>query len=83
MKYEKIRINLNLKRKSGILLNISSLPSKYGIGDLGKGAYKFIDFLFASSQSYWQMFAYSPIDFTRSPPYSIFLPLPVMFIILI
>lgn len=72
MKYKKIRINLNLKRKSGIMLNISSLPSKYGIGDLGKGAYKFIDFLFASSQSYWQMFAYSPIDFTRSPPYSIF-----------
>ncbi|AHH03125.1 4-alpha-glucanotransferase [Borrelia nietonii YOR] len=56
-----------MKRKSGILLNISSLPSKYGIGDLGKGAYKFIDFLVASSQSYWQILPYSPSDFIGFP----------------
>ncbi|AFI30945.1 4-alpha-glucanotransferase [Borrelia crocidurae] len=48
-----------MKRKSGILLSISSLPSKYGIGDLGKGAYEFVDFLASSSQSYWQILSYS------------------------
>ncbi|BCR21603.1 4-alpha-glucanotransferase [Borrelia sp. HM] len=56
-----------MNRKSGILLNIGSLPSKYGIGDLGQGAYKFIDFLAASSQSYWQILPYSPPDFLGSP----------------
>ena len=34
-----------MNRKSGVFLSISSLPSKYGIGTLGKEAYKFIDFL--------------------------------------
>ncbi|AHH08126.1 4-alpha-glucanotransferase [Borrelia anserina] len=52
-----------MKRKSGILLSISSLSSRYGIGDLGKGAYKFVDFLAASSQSYWQILSYSFPDF--------------------
>ena len=33
------------KRSSGILLHITSLPSRYGVGDLGPGAYKFVDFL--------------------------------------
>ena len=33
------------KRHSGILMHITSLPSRYGIGDLGKGAYDFIDSL--------------------------------------
>ncbi|WP_445435838.1 4-alpha-glucanotransferase [Candidatus Borreliella tachyglossi] len=56
-----------MRRKSGILLNISSLPSKYGIGDLGKEAYKFVDFLAASSQTYWQILPYSPTDFAGSP----------------
>ncbi|BCR20775.1 4-alpha-glucanotransferase [Borrelia miyamotoi] len=55
-----------MNRKSGILLNIGSLPSKYGIGDLGEGAYKFIDFLSAASQSYWQILPYSPPDFVGS-----------------
>ncbi|AAX17503.1 4-alpha-glucanotransferase [Borrelia turicatae] len=56
-----------MKRKSGILLNISSLPSKYGIGDLGRGAYKFIDFLADSSQGYWQILPYSPPSFLEFP----------------
>jgi len=43
------------KRASGILLHITSLPSKYGIGDLGPQAYKFVDFLVKSGQSYWQI----------------------------
>ena len=33
------------KRSSGVLLHISSLPGNYGIGDFGKGAYEFLDFL--------------------------------------
>ena len=43
------------KRANGILLHITSLPSKYGIGDFGPEAYKFADFLVRSKQSYWQI----------------------------
>lgn len=42
-------------RKSGVLLHITSLPSPYGIGDLGPGAYRFIDFLSESGQGLWQI----------------------------
>ena len=42
-------------RKAGILLPIFSLPSKYGIGSLGKEAYDFIDFLVKCGQSVWQV----------------------------
>lgn len=43
------------KRGSGILLHITSLPSPYGIGDLGAGAYIFVDFLAEANQSFWQI----------------------------
>ena len=43
------------KRASGILLHITSLPGKYGIGDLGPEAFKFADFLRKSGQTYWQI----------------------------
>lgn len=42
-------------RRSGVLMPIFSLPSKYGIGSLGKAAYKFIDFLNKAGQTYWQI----------------------------
>lgn len=42
-------------RGSGILLHISSLPSNYGIGTFGEEAYKFVDFLKYSGQTYWQI----------------------------
>lgn len=42
-------------RRAGILLPIFSLPSKYGIGSLGKEAYKFVDFLVRTGQSVWQI----------------------------
>ena len=42
------------KRTSGILLHFTSLPGAHGIGDLGPGAYRFIDFLSAAGQSCWQ-----------------------------
>ncbi len=43
------------KRESGILLHITSLPSTCGIGDLGPGAYRFVDFLSETNQSLWQI----------------------------
>ena len=43
------------KRGSGILLHITSLPSPYGIGDLGTGAYRFADFLAEANQRFWQI----------------------------
>ena len=51
-----------LSRKSGILLHISSLPCQFGIGDLGPGAYSFVDFLYESKQSYWQVLPLNPTD---------------------
>lgn len=51
-----------LHRGSGILLHISSLPSEFGIGDLGKSAYQFVDFLKAAGQEYWQMLPLNPTD---------------------
>ena len=52
-----------MERKSGVFLSISSLPSKDGIGTLGKSAYKFIDFLKESGFSYWQILPYNPTGF--------------------
>lgn len=43
------------KRAAGILLPISSLPSKYGIGTLGKEAFRFVDQLVKAGQKYWQV----------------------------
>lgn len=54
-------------RASGILMHISSLPSRYGIGDLGKGAYDFVDFLKKSGQTYWQILPLCPTSFGDSP----------------
>ncbi len=57
----------NLTRKSGILLQPTSLPSKYGIGDFGPEAYQFIDFLKDSGQSLWQILPLNPVGFGESP----------------
>lgn len=43
------------RRGSGILLHISSLPSPFGIGDMGEGAYRFVDFLAEAGQRFWQI----------------------------
>ncbi|MDP8267023.1 MAG: 4-alpha-glucanotransferase [Candidatus Aceula meridiana] len=50
------------ERGSGILLHISSLPSRFGIGDFGASAYKFVDFLSQAHQKYWQILPLSPTD---------------------
>ncbi len=51
---------MELVRGSGILLHISSLPGPYGIGDLGRGAFDFVDFLAESRQRYWQFLPLGP-----------------------
>ena len=52
--------NFGFKRKCGILMAISSLPSKYGIGTFGKPCYDFIDFLNATGQTCWQILPLNP-----------------------
>lgn len=54
-------------RSSGILLHISSLPSDYGIGTMGKEAYKFVDFLKDAKQRYWQILPVGPTSYGDSP----------------
>ena len=54
-------------RKSGILMHISSLPTPYGIGSMGKCAYEFVDFLCEAGQSYWQILPLSPTGYGDSP----------------
>jgi 4-alpha-glucanotransferase len=49
-----------LPRSSGILAHITSLPSAYGIGDIGASSYRFIDFLVDCDQSYWQFLPTGP-----------------------
>jgi len=56
-----------MNRSSGVFLSISSLPSKYGIGTLGKEAYKFIDYLKQSGFKYWQILPFNPTGFGNSP----------------
>lgn len=54
-------------RTSGILLPITALPSRYGIGTMGKSAYEFIDFLAESGQTYWQILPLGPTGYGDSP----------------
>ena len=56
-----------MNRASGILLPVTSLPSKYGIGCFSKEAYEFIDELKEAGQSYWQILPLSPTSYGDSP----------------
>lgn len=56
-----------MKRGAGLLLPISSLPSPYGIGTLGKEAYKFVDYLVEAGQKYWQVLPVGPTSYGDSP----------------
>jgi 4-alpha-glucanotransferase len=56
-----------MRRGSGILLSISSLPGPYGIGTMGQGARDFVDRLARSGQTYWQILPISPTGFGDSP----------------
>ena len=54
-------------RSSGVLMPISSLPSPYGIGTMGKAARKFVDFLKKGGQKYWQILPICPTSYGDSP----------------
>lgn len=56
-----------MKRSSGILLHIASLPGSYGIGSLGREARLFIDFLEKAGQSWWQVLPPGPTGYGDSP----------------
>lgn len=61
-------------RASGILMPVFSLPGPYGIGTLGREAYRFVDFLAAAGQSYWQILPIGP-PATGTAPTRAFPPL--------
>ncbi|HXI93682.1 MAG TPA: 4-alpha-glucanotransferase, partial [Blastocatellia bacterium] len=58
---------MSFPRAGGILLHPTSLPGRFGIGDLGDEAYAFIDFLSASGQSLWQVLPLGPTGYGDSP----------------
>jgi 4-alpha-glucanotransferase len=59
------------ERNAGILLHITSLPSNFGIGDLGPEAWRFVEFLHRSGQRYWQLLPVNPVSEAQQySPYS-------------
>lgn len=56
-----------MKRSSGIIAPLFSLPSPYGVGSLGAAAFDWIDFLAAAKQSWWQMLPVGPTSYGDSP----------------
>jgi len=72
-----------MSRSSGILLSVTSLPSKYGIGCFSKEAYDFVDWLVKAGQTYWQILplgptCYGPSDDSPYQSYSAFAGNPYM-----
>ena len=58
---------MRMKRGSGIIMHIASLPGKYGIGTFGKEAYEFADFLKKAGQKYWQILPLGQTSYGDSP----------------
>jgi len=58
---------MRFPRSSGILLHPTSLPGRYGIGDLGPAAYEFLDFLHEAGQGIWQVLPLGPTGYGDSP----------------
>jgi 4-alpha-glucanotransferase len=54
-------------RASGVLLHVTSLPSRFGIGDMGPGAFSWIDRLHEAGQSWWQALPFGPTGYGDSP----------------
>lgn len=54
-------------RESGVLMHISSLPGKYGIGSFGQSAFDFVDFLVRTKQTYWQILPLGTTSYGDSP----------------
>src|SRR2546423_6613253 len=58
---------MKFKRSSGILLHPTSLPGRFGIGDTGGEAYKFIDWVASAGQALWQIMPLGPTGYGDSP----------------
>jgi 4-alpha-glucanotransferase len=58
---------MRFERSSGILLHPTSLPGRFGIGDLGENAYRFIDLLVECQQKLWQICPLGPTGYGDSP----------------
>jgi 4-alpha-glucanotransferase len=58
---------MTFPRRSGIVLHPTSLPGRFGIGDLGDAAHRFVDFLAEAGQTYWQVLPLSPTGYGDSP----------------
>src|SRR6201997_3558203 len=54
-------------RASGLLLHVTSLPSPYGVGDLGPAAFSWIDDLHQAGQQWWQALPVGPTGYGNSP----------------
>src|ERR1700675_927775 len=54
-------------RAAGVLLHVTSLPSRYGIGDLGSAAFAWVDHLCDAGQSWWQSLPLGPTGYANSP----------------
>src|SRR6266436_3394718 len=54
-------------RAAGMLLHVTSLPSRYGIGDLGPAAFEWVDRLCQAGQSWWQALPLGPTGYANSP----------------
>ena len=59
--------NFGFAHKAGMIMPVFSLPSPYGIGSFGKGAYEFVDFLEATGQTCWQVLPLNPTSYGDSP----------------
>ncbi|MEZ4532668.1 MAG: 4-alpha-glucanotransferase [Thermomicrobiales bacterium] len=58
---------MRLERASGILAHPTSFPGPHGVGDMGQGAYEFVDWLALGGQCYWQLMPLSPVGYGDSP----------------
>ena len=56
-----------IRRSAGILMHITSLPSDYGVGDLGESAFAFVDLLEEGKAGLWQMLPLGPTGYGDSP----------------
>jgi 4-alpha-glucanotransferase len=62
---------MNWERRCGVLLHVTSLPGRHGLGDFGPQAHAFLDFLARGGQSIWQMLPLAPINAgAGNSPYS-------------